>query len=73
MFYQLPVMQYSWKNSPWAKPLLGDKFIEFVENVLGLEEEKINTEGSLLETLIQLYKEAKFKKDYDKVDEIRLL
>lgn len=46
-------------------------FIEFVENVLGLEEEKINTQGSLLETLIQLYKEAKFKKDYDKVDEIR--
>lgn len=30
-FYQLPVMQYSWNNSPWAKPLLGPKFIEFVE------------------------------------------
>jgi hypothetical protein len=31
MFYQLPIMQYSWKKSPWAKPLLGDKFIEFVD------------------------------------------
>ena len=31
IFYQLPVMQYSWKNSPWAKPLLGAMFIEFVE------------------------------------------
>jgi hypothetical protein len=31
MFYQLPIMQYSWNNSPWAQPLLGDKFIEFVE------------------------------------------
>jgi hypothetical protein len=31
VFYQLPVMQYSWEHSPWAKPLLGAKFIEFVE------------------------------------------
>jgi len=31
MFYQLPAMQYSWKNSPFAKPLFGAKFIEFVE------------------------------------------
>ncbi len=35
-FYQLPVMQYSWKNSPWVKPLLGDKFIEFVEQSIAL-------------------------------------
>ena len=36
MFYQLPMMQYSWKNSPWAKPLLGAKFIEFVEQSVKL-------------------------------------
>ena len=38
-FYKLPVMQYSWENSPWAKPLLGAKFIEFVER-------SVNSAGS---------------------------
>ncbi|MDH5365864.1 MAG: cysteine--tRNA ligase [Cyclobacteriaceae bacterium] len=46
-------------------------FIEFIEVVLGLEEEKVENQDKLLDTLIRLYKEAKFKKDYDKVDEIR--
>lgn len=48
-----------------------ETFIEFIEVVLGLEEEKVSNQDKLLETLITLYKEAKFKKDYEKVDEIR--
>ncbi|MDH5476128.1 MAG: cysteine--tRNA ligase [Cyclobacteriaceae bacterium] len=46
-------------------------FIEFIEKVLGLEEEKVSNQDKLLQTLIFLYKQAKFKKDYGKVDEIR--
>jgi len=30
-FYQLPAMQYSWRNSPFAKSLLEDRFVHFVE------------------------------------------
>jgi hypothetical protein len=30
-FYQLPAMQYSWRNSPFAKSLLEDEFVRFVE------------------------------------------
>ena len=46
-------------------------FISFTEDVLGLQEEKINDQNDLLTGLIKLYKEAKFKKEYDRVDEIR--
>jgi hypothetical protein len=30
-FYQLPALQYSWRNSPFAKQLFEQKYIEFVE------------------------------------------
>ena len=33
-FYQLPAMQYSWNNSPFAKALLEDSFVRFVEESL---------------------------------------
>jgi cysteinyl-tRNA synthetase len=46
-------------------------FTAFITDVLGLKEENpVNTSG-VLEVLIQLYKQAKEAKDYDKVDEIR--
>ena len=40
MFYQLPEMQNSWNNSPWAKPRLGDNFNEFVEQSVKLTSSK---------------------------------
>ncbi|AWW30401.1 cysteine--tRNA ligase [Echinicola strongylocentroti] len=46
-------------------------FIVFVEDILGLVEEKSDKQQALLELLLKLYKEAKLAKDYDKVDEIR--
>ncbi len=46
-------------------------FTAFITDVLGLKEENpVNTSG-VLEVLMQLYKQAKEAKDYDKVDEIR--
>ncbi|GGZ22620.1 cysteine--tRNA ligase [Echinicola pacifica] len=46
-------------------------FIVFVEEILGLFEEKSDKQQQLLELLLKLYQEAKLGKDYDKVDEIR--
>ncbi|MFY0651347.1 MAG: cysteine--tRNA ligase [Cyclobacteriaceae bacterium] len=46
-------------------------FNSFVSDVLGLkEEDNLDSEG-LLQVLIDIYREAKEAKDYDKVDEIR--
>jgi len=44
---------------------------EFVEDVLGLEEEKLNNSEGILDILMKLYSEAKDHKNYEKVDEIR--
>lgn len=46
-------------------------FITFVEEILGLKEEKSDTQNEMLELLLQLYAEAKSARDYAKVDEIR--
>ncbi|MEN8251090.1 MAG: cysteine--tRNA ligase [Bacteroidota bacterium] len=46
-------------------------YIEFVEDILGLVEEKPSGFDELVESLMEIYKQAKFKKDYEKVDEIR--
>jgi len=46
-------------------------YVTFVENVLGLKEEQTASQDHLIESLIEVYKEAKFNKDYDKVDSIR--
>ena len=43
----------------------------FVEDVLGLKEESNVDFDGLIGVLINIYKEAKDAKDYDKVDEIR--
>jgi cysteinyl-tRNA synthetase len=45
-------------------------FIEFTENILGLKEEKVLTD-ELPEALLELYREFKAGKQYDKVDQIR--
>lgn len=46
-------------------------YTTFVEDVLGLEEEQTATPNNLIDSLIDVYKEAKFNKQYDKVDAIR--
>ena len=54
---------------------LFDKMIstyqQFVDDVLGLREEKPAKPESLIDALIFLYRDAKEQKQYDKVDEIR--
>jgi len=48
-------------------------YITFVENILGLIEEKSDIQYSLLEGLLGIYKEAKKARDYGQVDNIRAL
>jgi len=54
---------------------LFDKMIHtyrtFVEDILGIVEEKPDNFDGILEILLDLYAEAKSKKEYDKVDQIR--
>ena len=47
-------------------------FSSLVENVLGLREEKPTDVEGIINIIIDLYKQAKQSRDYDKVDEIRL-
>ncbi len=46
-------------------------YVTIVEDVLGLLEEKPDKVEGFIDIIIDLYKEAKEAKDYDKVDEIR--
>jgi cysteinyl-tRNA synthetase len=46
-------------------------FIDFTEKVLGLQEENPARPVEVIEALLKVYKQAKFKKEYDKVDMIR--
>ncbi|WP_192349283.1 cysteine--tRNA ligase [Algoriphagus sp. Y33] len=48
-----------------------ETFSIFVTDILGLIEEKSNTQNEMLNLLLQLYSEAKTARDYAKVDEIR--
>ncbi|MEQ9425183.1 MAG: cysteine--tRNA ligase [Cyclobacteriaceae bacterium] len=46
-------------------------FKTFVVDVLGLKQEQPFNSESMLEILVDIYRDAKLKRDYDKVDEIR--
>ena len=46
-------------------------YVTFVEDVLGLQEEKPTDVEGILDIVIELYKQAKEAKEYDKVDAIR--
>jgi cysteinyl-tRNA synthetase len=46
-------------------------FLTFTEEVLGLKEENPVQPEALIDALLEIYKEAKAGKDYDKVDQIR--
>ena len=48
-----------------------ETFITFTEEVLGLQEESNVQAESLIDALLEVYKEAKENKNYDKVDQIR--
>lgn len=50
---------------------LKNTYISFVEDILGLREEKPDNAPQLIETLLAIYKKAKEEKDYDTVDFIR--
>ena len=46
-------------------------FITFTEDILGLIEEKSDSQNKMIDLLLKLYTEAKTARDYTKVDEIR--
>ncbi len=46
-------------------------YISFVEDILGLQEEEASDAAGFISIIIDLYKEAKGSKNYEKVDEIR--
>jgi cysteinyl-tRNA synthetase len=48
-----------------------DTYITLVEDVLGLQEEKPTNVDGIIDILLNIYRQAKEARDYDKVDEIR--
>jgi cysteinyl-tRNA synthetase len=50
---------------------LKSKFVDFIENILGLEEEKPTNDEAVIQGMLELYRDHKTKQEYDKVDQIR--
>ena len=50
---------------------LKSKYIHFFEDILGLKEEPIGDNESIIRGMLDYYKKHKAVKEYDKVDEIR--
>lgn len=50
---------------------LKEKFVLFIEGILGLKEEKAENSDAVLNGMLNLYREYKTAQQYDKVDEIR--
>lgn len=50
---------------------LKSKFADFIENILGLEEEKPTNDEAVIQGMLELYRDHKAKQEYDKVDQIR--
>lgn len=50
---------------------LKDNYILFFEDILGLQAEQLGSSESVIEGMLKLYEEFKYKQRYDKVDEIR--
>ncbi len=51
--------------------MLKESYVAFIEDILGLKEEKPEAFEPLLHSLLEFYKEAKAEKNYTKVDQIR--
>lgn len=50
---------------------LNNTYIQFIEDILGLKEEKPSDVEGFIDVILSLYSEAKRAKNYEKVDEIR--
>jgi len=50
---------------------LKNTYVDFIDKVLGLKEEKPAEFDDVINAMMEIYKEAKFRKDFAKVDEIR--
>jgi cysteinyl-tRNA synthetase len=48
-----------------------ETYLNVVENILGLSEEKTNEAEIFIEGLLEIYQLAKSNKEYEKVDQIR--
>jgi cysteinyl-tRNA synthetase len=47
------------------------KFVDSIENILGLDEEKPTNDEAVIQGILELYRDHKAKQEYDKVDQIR--
>jgi cysteinyl-tRNA synthetase len=68
-FYQQPDTLGQISADTFA--LMRDMFLNFTENILGLKEEKNTNVEPFVVGLLELYAEAKAKKEYETVDKIR--
>ncbi|MCB0496156.1 MAG: cysteine--tRNA ligase [Cyclobacteriaceae bacterium] len=50
---------------------LKSTYIDFVENILALKEEDPADFKKLVEAMVEIYREAKFRKDFEQVDKLR--
>ena len=50
---------------------LTSNFISFIENILGIEEEKPTNDEAVIQGMLELYRDHKVKQEYEKVDQIR--
>ena len=50
---------------------LKSNFISFIENILGIEEEKPTNDEAVIQGMLELYRDHKAKQEYEKVDQIR--
>jgi cysteinyl-tRNA synthetase len=48
-----------------------ETFVVFVQDIFGLTEEKVQNQEGFIKGLLDIYKDAKATKEYDKVDKIR--
>jgi cysteinyl-tRNA synthetase len=48
-------------------------YITFVEDILGIREEKVGNSEYLISIILKFYADAKSKKEYEKVDQIRVM
>ncbi len=68
-FFTNPASVYELSKPVFDKMV--STYVALVEDVLGLVEEKPNSTEGLLEAMLEIYKEAKAEKAYDRVDKIR--
>jgi cysteinyl-tRNA synthetase len=68
-FYTNSIALSSIDNATFDK--MKTTYVDIIETILGLEEEKIESVDTFVDGLLELYRDAKAQKQYDKVDKIR--